>query len=153
MTRSDVHGGEPDRESQLSVDDEMMRAAGQIAAEIVESGPRGWESLAASFHLTVDREAVDIVFTSAQGAVRVDPAETVLASVRRLREISARLEDGPWWRLLVWSSAGGEPEFGYDYGDEPFPDGQLSRPRTIAAIWMRTRGIGYRCWRRLHRSR
>ncbi|WP_433520611.1 hypothetical protein ACQPZ2_24600 [Nocardia pseudovaccinii] len=52
----------------------------------------------------------------------------VQTGLRRLRELSARLEHGPWWRFLLWLSESGETEFGYDYGDEPFPDGQLFAP-------------------------
>ncbi|WP_433520596.1 hypothetical protein ACQPZ2_24525 [Nocardia pseudovaccinii] len=131
MKQPDADGADTDRESPSTaqaVDDEMTRLAEQVAAEIAESGPPGWQSMAASFALTVAEEAVDVVFTVDDRSVRVDPPNAVLASVRRLREVSARLEQGPWWRLLLWSSEAGAPEFGYDYGEEPFPDGQLFAP-------------------------
>ncbi|MFI6954888.1 hypothetical protein ACIBJI_15605 [Nocardia sp. NPDC050408] len=136
MKQSDADGAHTDRESLSTVqtvDDEMTCSAKEVAAEVAESGPPGWRSMTAVFALTVAEETVEIVFTVDDRSVQVDPPEALLASVRRLRELSARLEYGPWWRLLVWSSDGGEPEFGYDYGDEPFPDGQMFAPEVYRA--------------------
>ncbi|MFJ1454782.1 hypothetical protein [Nocardia sp. N2S4-5] len=133
MKPSDAEDAKTDSASTTPVDDEMLRSAQRIAAEIATAGPSGWDTLAAGFALAAAAEAVDIVFTVDGRTVRVDPPDTVLASVRRLREMSARLEHGPWWRLLMWSSESGEPEFAYDYGDEPFPDGQLFAPEVYRA--------------------
>ncbi|WP_228824319.1 hypothetical protein [Nocardia blacklockiae] len=133
MKSSDAEDANTDEAPTPTVDDEMLRSAQAIAAEIAAVGPPGWQSLAAGFALTVAAEAVDIVFTVDGRSVRMDPPEAILTSARRLRELSARLEYGPWWRLLVWSSEAGEPEFGYDYGDEPFPEGQLFAPEVYRA--------------------
>ncbi|WP_433761697.1 hypothetical protein [Nocardia sp. CA-135398] len=134
MTNSDT--GDTDIESGQaidSLDDEMTRAARQIAADIIAAGPSGWHSMSAVFALTVAEESVEVVFTEGDRSTRLDPSASVLASVRRLRELSARLEWGPWWRLLMWSSDGGATEVGYDYGDEPFPDDQLFAPQAYIA--------------------
>ena len=134
MKNSDT--GDPDIEGGRatdSLDDEMTRSAQRIAAEISAAGPSGWQSMTAVFALTVVEESIEIVFTEGDRSTRLDPSESVLASVRRLRELSARLESGPWWRLLMWSSDAGTPEVGYDYGDEPFSDDQLFAPQAYLA--------------------
>ncbi|WP_433709421.1 hypothetical protein ACQP2U_23265 [Nocardia sp. CA-084685] len=134
MKNSDT--GDPDSENgQIadSLDEEMTHLAQRIAAEIMAAGPSGWQSMTAVFALTVAEETIDVVFTAGDRSTQVDPSESVLASVRRLRELSAWLEYGPWWRLLMWSSDARAPEIGYDYGDEPFPDSQLFAPEVYRA--------------------
>lgn len=114
-------------------DEEMARVEQQIAAEVMSTGPAGWQSVQAAFALTVGAEVVEVAFTVDERSVRVDPPESVAALVRRHRELSVWLDRGPWWRLLLWSTDGGEPEFGYDFGDEPFPEGQIFAPDVYRA--------------------
>ncbi|GAB2687270.1 hypothetical protein [Nocardia thraciensis] len=115
------------------VDDEMAAVERQIAAEVVSAGPGGWRSVRAAFAVAVGGEATEIVFVIGDRSVRVDPPASTAALVRRHRELSAERDEGPWWRLLLWSTEGGVPEFGYDLGDEPFPDGQLFAPEVYRA--------------------
>ncbi|MBO0879097.1 MAG: hypothetical protein J2P17_01690, partial [Mycobacterium sp.] len=79
--------------------------------------------------------------------VRIRPPKTVFEVVRAHREVSAELGDGPWWRLLVRLTPGGEPEIGQDYGEEPFPPDQLfpaeayaedleTYPRDRLPVWL-----------------
>ncbi|MFE3445683.1 hypothetical protein ACFXNW_21840 [Nocardia sp. NPDC059180] len=114
-------------------DDEIAGLERQIAAEVVVIAPTGWQALRAAFAVTVGAEAMEIVFAVGERTVPVDPPEPVLASVRRHRELSARLDRGPWWRLLLWSADDGAPEFGYDFGDEPFPDRHIFAPEVYRA--------------------
>ncbi|MET8800432.1 hypothetical protein ABZV91_29065, partial [Nocardia sp. NPDC004568] len=105
----------------------------QIAAEIVSAGPPGKRTWDAVFALTTAAETMEIVFADDTSSVSVAPPESVTALVRWHRELSARWEHGPWWRLLLWSDEGGEPEVGYDFGAEPFPEGQLFAPEVYRA--------------------
>ncbi|WP_280318961.1 hypothetical protein [Nocardia wallacei] len=110
---------------------ELDRLAEQIGAAISATAPDEWR-WDAVFVLTTSAETAEIVCAEGDQVVRVEPPESVWAAVRRHREISARLERGPWWRLLLWSAEVG-PEFHYDFGAEPFPEGQLFAPEVYRA--------------------
>ncbi|WP_249645387.1 hypothetical protein [Nocardia sputi] len=114
-------------------DDEVTRLARQIAAEISAAGPPGWRSWDAAFASTVTEDVADIAYLVAAQPVWTQPSESVRALVRQHRELAARRDRGPWWRLLMSSTSDGEVEFDYDYGDEPFPDGQLFSPEAYRA--------------------
>jgi hypothetical protein len=51
--------------------------------------------------------------------------ESIMALVRRQREVAARMPAGPWWRLLLSVTHLGETTVNYDYGDRPFPEEDL----------------------------
>ncbi|WP_280336638.1 hypothetical protein [Nocardia wallacei] len=120
------------RVTALSYDD-LAATEREIAAEVQATAPAGWQAVRAAFAMTVGAQAADIVFAVGERVVPVDPPESVTVLVRRHRELSARMDRGPWWRLLLLLTAGGEPEFGRDYGDEPFPDGQMFTPDVYRA--------------------
>lgn len=106
----------------------------RIARELAALGPAGWHRLRAVFVCTVPAQLADVVFTDDQDrSVRVQAPEPVLASVREQRDLSARLSDGPWWRLLITLTKDGALEVDYDYGDEPFPDEHLFPPEVYHA--------------------
>ncbi|GIG66860.1 hypothetical protein [Phytomonospora endophytica] len=93
----------------------------RIAQELAAIGPEGWTAMSATFALTVGEAAAEVVFTDGRQSVRIDP-RAVLPLARELRELSARLIEGPWWRFHLRLSNQGRLETTFDYGDEPFPD-------------------------------
>ncbi|MGI5221407.1 hypothetical protein [Nocardia sp. CA-290969] len=106
----------------------------QVARELGAVAPAGWERVDAVFASTVAVDAGFAVFSDGQQrAVRWTPTPQVLALVREHRQLSARLGDGPWWRLLISLTGSGQIEVDYDYGDEPFPDDQLFAPEIYRA--------------------
>ncbi|MFI5721146.1 hypothetical protein [Nocardia sp. NPDC051750] len=120
----------------------------QVARELGAVAPDGWQRVDVVFASTVVADAGFAVFSDAQQrAVRWNPTPQVLALVREHRQLSARLGDGPWWRLLLGLTSSGQIEVDYDYGDEPFPDDQLfapeiyradleAFPRTTLPVWL-----------------
>nr|WP_232851243.1 hypothetical protein [Nocardia acididurans] len=108
--------------------------AHRIAEELVELGPRGWAQVRASFSLTVTGQLARVVFTDPeQRQAQVHPTPHIHALVAEHRVLSAELGDGPWWRLELELTSGGELEVAHDYGDEPFPDDQLFAPQDYLA--------------------
>ncbi|MEV0648078.1 hypothetical protein AB0I28_22710 [Phytomonospora sp. NPDC050363] len=116
----------------------------RIAQELARIGPQGWVAMSATFALTVGHTAAEVVFTDGERSVRFDP-QAVLPLARELRELSARLAEGPWWRLLVNLSSEGRLETVYDYGDEPFPElfppeayraDLAAYPRRTLPVWL-----------------
>ncbi|MGO4617843.1 hypothetical protein AB4Z47_27780 [Nocardia sp. 2TAF39] len=65
--------------------------------------------------------------------MRAEPPAAVVELVGEHRGLVAELDGEPWWRLLVRLSAEGEFEVDYDFGDEPFPEGQLFEPEAYRA--------------------
>ncbi|MFD6391378.1 hypothetical protein [Nocardia sp. NPDC060259] len=111
------------------VAERMSALSYRIGLELAELGPQGWWRLTASFAMTVTAEAAVVMFADEQGrAVRVFPAEDVLALVREHRRLSAQRDDQAWWRYLLDLTGDGQMEIDYDYGAEPFPPGQLFAP-------------------------
>lgn len=105
----------------------------RIARELAAQGPEGWEQLEAVFAMTVAAGAWQIVFSRENDQARADPSDEVLELVRQQRALSARLSDGPWWRMRIALSNSGQLATDYDYGDEPFPDSQLFPPEAYLA--------------------
>ncbi|WP_327119117.1 hypothetical protein OHB12_12480 [Nocardia sp. NBC_01730] len=99
-----------------------------IARELSAMAPAGWQRLDAVFAITLAAEVAHVVFVDAEHAVSMQPPESVLALVRAHRQVAATMSAGPWWQLLLGVTASGELVVDYDYGDEPFPDGQLFAP-------------------------
>ncbi|MFF7944088.1 hypothetical protein ACFZC5_30650 [Nocardia gamkensis] len=109
-------------------------ASRRIAALLTALGPRGGHEIHAVFVLTADAELASVVATDEQGRpVQILPTEEVLALVRRHREASAALPEGPWWRYLLLVSSSGEVRTDYDFGEEPFPDDHLFPPEVYRA--------------------
>jgi len=105
-----------------------------IARELAALGPAGWQRLRAVFVCTAPAQLAEVVYTDDRdGVARVQPPDSVLAAVREQRDLSARLSDGPWWRLLITLTREGALEVDYDYGDEPFPDEHLFAPEVYRA--------------------
>ncbi|WP_280398173.1 hypothetical protein [Nocardia carnea] len=106
----------------------------QVARELGAVAPEGWERVDAVFASTIAVDVGFAIFSDAQQrAVRWTPTPQVLALVREHRQLSARLGDGPWWRLLIGLTGSGQIEVDYDYGDEPFPEDQLFAPEIYRA--------------------
>ncbi|MBJ8338604.1 hypothetical protein JGU71_06885 [Antrihabitans sp. YC3-6] len=105
----------------------------QIARELAAVGPAGWERLDAVFALTTTGEVVQVFYTVDGASVRVNPPATALAAARQHRDVSSKLGDGPWWRMLLELTNTGAIKVEYDYGDEPFPEDQLFTPETYLA--------------------
>ncbi|WP_328395560.1 hypothetical protein [Nocardia sp. NBC_00416] len=102
--------------------------ARQIADALGTAGPSGWTQLDAVFVLTTTAGVAEVVYVDSERSMRTEPPAPVLEQVREHRALVAELDGEPWWRLLVRLSAEGEFEVDYDFGDEPFPEGQLFDP-------------------------
>lgn len=120
--------------AEKSVEAQATELTHRIARELAIAGPEGWRRLEAVFSLTVAGGVMYVLyFDDADRMVRVDPPDEVVEVVRLQREVSARLGDGPWWRLALSLEVTGQLEADYDYGDEPFPDDQLLVPEAYRA--------------------
>jgi hypothetical protein len=108
-------------------------SASDLIAELVATGPPGWQHLEAAFAMTVTSEAARMLFDVGDRSVQVEVPAPIMDQVRRLRSRSAGSVAGPWWRLLVRAGADGTVEFDADYGEEPFPDGPLFPPEAYRA--------------------
>ncbi|MEU1984315.1 hypothetical protein [Nocardia sp. NPDC019395] len=104
-----------------------------IADALGEVGPSGWQQLDAVFVLTTSTGIAEVVYTGEGRTMRTEPPAPVLEQVREQRALVAELDGEPWWRLLVRLSSAGEFEVDYDFGDEPFPEGQLFDPQAYRA--------------------
>ncbi|WP_280256843.1 hypothetical protein [Nocardia abscessus] len=123
-------------------------ASRRIAELLTGLGPQGSHEIQAIFVLTAAAELASVVATDEQGhPVQIVPPEEVLALVRRHREASAALPEGPWWRYLLVVSGSGEVQTDYDFGDEPFPEDHLfpaevyradleAFPRARLPVWL-----------------
>ncbi|WP_330257100.1 hypothetical protein OG874_22530 [Nocardia sp. NBC_00565] len=110
----------------LTVDHPLARA-------LVAHGPVGWQRVDAVFAITVTDEVAHIEYSIGGQSFPVDPPEVVLDLVREQRVLAAASDAGPWWRMLVTLASTGEIEVDYDYGANPFPDGQLFIPEAYRA--------------------
>ncbi|MFC9243303.1 hypothetical protein ACFT7S_04425 [Streptomyces sp. NPDC057136] len=129
--RPDVWAGAEDLGPRPSavpgVEQQARKFALRIARALISACPPDWELLKAEFALTIEAEFVEVaVFDRAW--TKIEPPRSVLALVRKQREISAELDAGAWWRLTLDLTDTGDLSVAYDYGREPFPDGQLFEP-------------------------
>ncbi|OMC08422.1 hypothetical protein A5736_06455 [Mycobacterium sp. SP-6446] len=108
---------------------EASRLLDPIVQELAQLGPRGWQRFSAEFAFTISAEVAQLRFWSDDQASLVPVPQSIARLVRQQREVAAAMPAGPWWRLLLTASNGGEMTADYDYGDEPFPDDQLLNPR------------------------
>ncbi|MEV6427885.1 hypothetical protein [Nocardia sp. NPDC051463] len=122
---------EPGEETDADGRDQVL--ARQIADALGEVGPSGWQQLDAVFVLTTTTGFAEVVYTDGSRAMRSEPSAPVLEQAREHRALVAELDGEPWWRLLVRLSSEGEFEVDYDFGDEPFPEGQLFDPEAYRA--------------------
>ncbi|MEV6341174.1 hypothetical protein AB0M12_41445 [Nocardia vinacea] len=113
--------------------DETQVLARRAADALAEVGPPGWQQVDAVFAVTVAAEVAEVVYADGERSMRVDPPATVLELVREQRALVAEQDGEPWWRLLLQLSSDGEFELDYDFGDEPFPEGQLFEPEAYRA--------------------
>lgn len=113
--------------------DETHALARAVADGLAEVGPPGWQQLDAVFALTVTKGVAQVVYTDDERSARAEPPAEVLELVRRQRVLVAELDGEPWWRLFVRLSSDGEFEVDYDFGDDPFPEGQLFEPDAYLA--------------------
>ncbi|WP_405162032.1 hypothetical protein OG203_37870 [Nocardia sp. NBC_01499] len=132
---ADPPAPEPDSAAaEPTIEDQAADLARRIAQELAVAGPEGWRRLEAVFVLTVAGGVRTArYYDEADRAAHVEPTEAILELVRWQREVSARLGDGPWWRMLIRFDVIGQLEIDYDYGDEPFPDEHLLVPEAYRA--------------------
>lgn len=141
----------PPRESQAAHNEEIGRQASSmldpIARELASLGPPDWREFIAVFALTVRGGTADCAFDTPRGWQPVTVPRPVLDLVRAQREVSAQMSAGPWWRLTLSVTSQGRLRVEYDYGDQPFPDGQLqpadhyrddiaTYPRPRLPVWL-----------------
>ncbi|MGI5218898.1 hypothetical protein [Nocardia sp. CA-290969] len=103
-------------------------AAREIASALRVSGPPDWQEMEAVFAVTTTAVFAEVRYTEGTRSVRVQPAPEVLEQVRSQRALAAESAEGPWWRMLVRADAAGGLAIDYDFGAEPFPEGQLFEP-------------------------
>lgn len=126
---------------------EATRMLEPIAKQLVQLGPPGWEQFSAVFAFTVSAEVAQLRFYFGDQTGLVPVPVSIAQLVRQHREVAAAMPAGPWWRLLLSGSNGGQTSADYDYGDEPFPDDQLlasehyrndidAYPRDRLPVWL-----------------
>lgn len=111
---------------------ELAELADRIVAGLRGIAPPGWQRLEASFAITVVAESALFLAHDGDSPVRCQVSEEVSELVRRHRQLSGALTDGPWWRLMVYVDADGA-EVVTDQGAEPFPGEQLFAPQAYLA--------------------
>lgn len=122
--------GGPSEALTETTEDRMTGLADRIAGELVAGAPTDWVEVEAIFAVTVAAAATRVLCLRADGSsVQLDPPPETSAAVAELRELSADLDGGPWWRMLLRHRTGGEPSADYDYGEQPFPDEFLFPPQ------------------------
>lgn len=117
-----------------TLEDRAVDLAYQVAQELAVAGPAGWQRLTAVFVLTVLGGVHTVIYyDDTDQAASIEPSDEIMELVRRQRELSAVLGDGPWWRMTIQFDVSGQAEFDYDYGAEPFPDEHLLVPEAYLA--------------------
>lgn len=96
-----------------------------IVQQLAQLGPPGWRRLSAVFAVTVSEGIGRVRFWTDRPNDPAPVPESIMALVRRQRDIAARMPAGPWWRLLLTVTHHGETTVDYDYGDRPFPPEDL----------------------------
>lgn len=117
----------------MAYDPGGLTAEHPLARALAAHAPTGWQRVDAVFAVTVVSEIAQLVYTVGEQVMPVDPPEPVLALVREHRALAAGAGAEPWWRMLIAMTSAGDIEVAYDYGDEPFPDGQLFVPEAYRA--------------------
>lgn len=104
-----------------------------IVTELTAVAPVGWRRLYAEFAITVETEAARAAFSVEDSEISVEVPKQLLELVRADREVAAARGPEPWWRLLLQLTADGAIEIEHDYGERPFPEGQLFAPEAYRA--------------------
>ncbi|WP_280382504.1 hypothetical protein [Nocardia wallacei] len=99
-----------------------------IGRALAAHAPAGWDRAHAEFAMTVSREAGHIVYSLGANTISMNAPESVLSVIRQIRTTSYRQNSGLWWRMLVELDESGAISIEYDYGNYPFPPGQLFEP-------------------------
>jgi len=126
---------------------EGSRLIEAIAKQLGQLGPAEWDEYQAQFAFTVSSQVAQLRFRSDDRTDLVPVPQSIAEMVRRQREFAADAPAGPWWRLLLTVTNRGETTVEYDYGDVPFPDGQLvlaehyrndleTYPRERIPVWL-----------------
>ncbi|APE33259.1 hypothetical protein BOX37_03960 [Nocardia mangyaensis] len=116
-------------EPEVPTEQRMAELADRIGRELGENAPGDWVEIEAVFALTVAAAANRVLCLRADGSsIQLELLPAVAARVSELRELSAELADGPWWRMVVRHRSGSAPSADYDYGEQPFPDEFLFPP-------------------------
>lgn len=105
----------------------------RIARRLSVEAPPGWLYMNAELALAATSQSFKVAFNYIGRSVNVQPSGAITALVREQRKLTAQMDDGPWWRMLLTMTDSGEIEVSYDYGDEPFPDDQLFPPQAYLA--------------------
>ncbi|MGW0180427.1 hypothetical protein [Nocardia sp. NPDC003345] len=111
---------------------ELAELADRIVTGLRGIAPTGGQRLTASFAMTVVAESALFVADDGDGPVRCQVPEAIWESVRHHRQLSAALENGPWWRMTVDIDADAA-EVVTDRDGEPFPGEQLFAPQAYLA--------------------
>jgi hypothetical protein len=126
---------------------EATRMLDPIAKQLAQLGPPGWERFSAVFAFTISAEVAQLRFGFGDQTGLVPVPVSIAQLVRQQREVAAAMPAGPWWRLLLSATNGGQLSADYDYGDEPFSDDQLlasehyrndidAYPRDRIPVWL-----------------
>ncbi|MCV7168400.1 hypothetical protein H7I41_00540 [Mycobacterium manitobense] len=112
---------------------EASRLLEPIVTELAALGPARWQRFEAVFAFTVTAEVAQLRFFVDEQSGLVPVPKAIAAVVRQQRLVAAEMPAGPWWRLLLSVTEGGEMTVDYDYGDDPFPDDQILAPEDYLA--------------------
>lgn len=118
-----------------------------IVQQLAQLGPQGWRRFGVVFSYTVSGEIGRMRFWTDRAMDLQPVPEQIAVLVRRHRHLAARMPAGPWWRLLLTVTGGGEMTVDYDYGDVPLPAEDLqdpehyrndldAYPRTRPPVWL-----------------
>jgi hypothetical protein len=100
--------------------------AHDIADLLLVDAPPDWARLEMACSVTIAAAVAEVEFSTAAGdSVRVEVTSAVIELVRLLRTVTIPLQDRAWWRIMLWCTISGEFDVEFDYGERPFPVGQL----------------------------
>ncbi|MFI5719070.1 hypothetical protein [Nocardia sp. NPDC051750] len=105
----------------------------RIVDGLLSVAPEIWDRFYAEFALTVSADFARVIFTAESAETVAEVPAPVIDLVRDYRSAAPEPERGPWWRLLIHVTADRVVEVDYDYGTDPFPDGQLFAPEVYRA--------------------
>ncbi|WP_412808196.1 hypothetical protein [Nocardia sp. SC052] len=111
----------------------MPPDAHPIGRAMTACAPEGWHRADAVFGVTVGQEIGTITYYTGEQSISARAPDSVITAVREHRAAWASMDAGPWWRMLLSLTKSGELEVEYDYGELPFPPGQLFAPEQYRA--------------------
>ncbi|MFQ6394933.1 hypothetical protein ACLMAJ_15895 [Nocardia sp. KC 131] len=104
-----------------------------LADALAAFGPMGWQRVDAVFAVTVAAEVGHLVYSTGEQMISRSPPESMFVLVREQRALAAQSSTGPWWRMLLVLTDSGAIDIDCDYGERPFPPGQLFAPEAYRA--------------------